>query len=54
MGFIVQVGVLAEKANHYPEFFNVYNKVHIRLITHDANGITDKDFDLASSIDKLV
>ena len=54
LGFIVQVGVLAEKANHHPEFFNVYNKVNIRLTTHDANGITDKDFDLANSIDKLV
>ncbi|WP_309609518.1 4a-hydroxytetrahydrobiopterin dehydratase [Flavobacterium sp.] len=54
LGFIVQVGVLAEKANHHPELFNVYNKVNIRLTTHDANGLTDKDFDLATSIDKLV
>ena len=54
LGFIVQVGVLAEKANHHPELFNVYNKVNIRLTTHDANGLTDKDFDLANAIDKLV
>lgn len=54
LGFIVQVGVLAEKANHHPELFNVYNKVNIRLTTHDANGLTDKDFDLATSIDKLI
>lgn len=53
LGFIVQVGVLAEKANHHPELFNVYNKVNIRLTTHDANGLTDKDFDLATNIDKL-
>lgn len=54
LGFIVQIGILAEKANHHPELFNVYNKVNIRLTTHDANGLTDKDFDLASAIDKLV
>ena len=54
LGFIVQVGILAEKANHHPELFNVYNKVNIRLTTHDANGLTDKDFDLATNIDKLL
>lgn len=54
LGFIVQVGVLAEKNNHHPELHNVYNKVHIRLITHDANGVTDKDILLAKSIDKLM
>ncbi len=50
LAFIVQVGLLAEKANHHPEIFNVYNKVQIRLTTHDANGVTDKDFDLANKI----
>ena len=54
LGFIVQVGVFAEKANHHPELFNVYNKVNIRLTTHDANGLTDKDFDLAANIETLV
>jgi 4a-hydroxytetrahydrobiopterin dehydratase len=54
LGFMVQVGVLAEKANHHPELFNVYNKVNIRLTTHDANGVTDKDFDLATNIEKLL
>lgn len=53
LGFIVQVGVLAEKANHHPELFNVYNKVTIRLTTHDAGGVTDKDFDLATAIETL-
>ena len=53
LGFIVQVGILAEKAGHHPELFNVYNKVNIRLTTHDANGVTDKDFDLAAQIDLL-
>ena len=50
LAFIVQVGILAEKANHHPEIFNVFNKVQLRLTTHDANGITDKDFDLANKI----
>ena len=53
LGFIVKVGVVSEKMNHHPELFNVYNKVNIRLTTHDAGGVTDKDFKLASEIDSL-
>lgn len=53
LAFMVQVGLLAEKYNHHPELFNVYNKVTIRLSTHDAQGVTSKDFDLAKAIDKL-
>ncbi|WNM19139.1 4a-hydroxytetrahydrobiopterin dehydratase [Flavobacterium capsici] len=53
LGFILKVGILAEKQNHHPEINNVYNKVTLRIYTHDANGITDKDFKLANSIDKL-
>jgi 4a-hydroxytetrahydrobiopterin dehydratase len=53
LGFIVQVGVLAEKMNHHPELFNVYSKVNIRLTTHDSGGVTDKDFELASQIESL-
>jgi 4a-hydroxytetrahydrobiopterin dehydratase len=53
LGFIVQVGILAEKQGHHPELFNVYNKVNIRLSTHDANGLTDKDFNLAKAIELL-
>ncbi|CAM2788940.1 4a-hydroxytetrahydrobiopterin dehydratase [Flavobacterium frigoris] len=53
LGFIVQVGILAEKQGHHPELFNVYNKVNIRLSTHDANGLTDKDFNLAKAIETL-
>jgi 4a-hydroxytetrahydrobiopterin dehydratase len=53
LGFIVQVGILAEKQNHHPELFNVYNKVDIRLSTHDANGLTDKDIDLAKAIEQI-
>jgi 4a-hydroxytetrahydrobiopterin dehydratase len=53
MGFLVQVGLEAEKQNHHPELFNVYNKLTIRLTTHDANGITKKDIDLAKAIDSI-
>ena len=53
LAFIVQVGLLSEKANHHPEIFNVYNKVKLRLSTHDANGITQKDFELASKINNI-
>jgi 4a-hydroxytetrahydrobiopterin dehydratase len=50
MGFIAQVGVLAERANHHPDLRNVYNRVRIALSTHDAGGITQRDFDLAKEI----
>lgn len=53
LGFIVKVGVIAEKMNHHPELFNVYNKVTIRLTTHDAKGVTTKDFDLAKAIEDI-
>ena len=53
LGFIVQVGLLAEKKNHHPELLNVYNKITIRLTTHDAKGVTEKDFDLAKAINEL-
>ncbi len=52
-GFMSQVAILAEKANHHPEWSNVYNKVVIRLSTHDAGGLTDKDFDLAGKIEGI-
>lgn len=54
LGFIVQVGVMAEKRNHHPELFNVYNKVTIRLSTHDVNGVTDKDLELAKAIETIL
>ena len=53
LGFIIQVGFLAEKRNHHPELFNVYNKVNVLLTTHDAGGLTDKDLDLAEAINSL-
>ena len=53
LGFLVQVGCLSEKQNHHAEIWNVYNKVTLRLSTHDAGGVTDKDFKLAVAIDQL-
>lgn len=50
LGFITQVGVLAEGMNHHPELFNVYNRVRIELSTHDAGGITDLDVELATKV----
>jgi 4a-hydroxytetrahydrobiopterin dehydratase len=53
-GFMNKVALLAEKMDHHPDWSNVYNKVSIRLSTHDAgNKITDKDRKLAEEIDKL-
>lgn len=51
--FMTRVALLAEKADHHPEWFNVYNKVDITLSTHDAGGISEKDFDLAKEIDLI-
>ena len=52
-GFMAKVAILAEKAEHHPEWSNVYNRVSIRLTTHDAGGLTEKDFGLAVEIDGL-
>jgi 4a-hydroxytetrahydrobiopterin dehydratase len=53
--FMTRVALAAEKMNHHPEWKNVYNKVTIKLNTHDAGDIvTDKDHKLAAHIDKLV
>jgi 4a-hydroxytetrahydrobiopterin dehydratase len=52
--FMTKVAFLAEKHKHHPEWKNVYNKVEIRLSTHDAgNKVTDKDRRLAAAIDEL-
>ncbi|RAI03329.1 4a-hydroxytetrahydrobiopterin dehydratase [Acuticoccus sediminis] len=51
-GFMTQVALTAEKMNHHPEWSNVYNRVSIRLTTHDTGGLTEKDFALAREIDR--
>ncbi len=54
-GFMTKVAFLAEKMNHHPEWTNIYNRVQIKLSTHDAgNIVTDKDRTLAEEIDKLL
>jgi 4a-hydroxytetrahydrobiopterin dehydratase len=47
------VALAAEKADHHPEWSNVYNKVEITLSTHDAGGLSDKDVALAKFIDQV-
>ncbi|MGD9649572.1 MAG: 4a-hydroxytetrahydrobiopterin dehydratase [Dongiaceae bacterium] len=53
-GFMSRVALKAEKMNHHPEWFNVYNKVEVKLSTHDAGGITDKDIKLAAFMNQLL
>ncbi len=53
-GFMTRVAILAEKADHHPEWFNVYNRVEIRLTTHDAGGLSKRDVALAKAIDGFV
>ena len=52
-GFITQVALLVERADHHPEWFNVYNRVVVDLTTHEAGGITQKDLDLARQMEQI-
>ena len=52
-GFMSRVALAAEKMDHHPDWSNVYNKVNVRLQTHDAGGITDNDFTLAGMMNTL-
>jgi 4a-hydroxytetrahydrobiopterin dehydratase len=52
-GFMARVALLAEKADHHPEWSNVWNRVDILLTTHDAGGLSQRDADLARAIDAL-
>jgi len=54
LAFVNRVGKLAETAGHHPDIDIRYNKVRLALVTHDAGGLTNKDFDLASEADKAV
>jgi 4a-hydroxytetrahydrobiopterin dehydratase len=52
-GFMTKVAMNAEKMNHHPEWFNVYNRVRIDLVTHDVSGISNYDIALARIIDTI-
>lgn len=50
--FMTQIAIAAEKRDHHPEWFNVYNRVDIVLTTHDIKGLSKRDIDLAAYIDE--
>lgn len=52
-GFMSQVALVAERMDHHPEWSNVYKTVNVLLTTHDANGLTGKDVELARSMDRI-
>lgn len=51
-GFMTEGALAAEKFNHHPEWFNVYNRVDVRLTNHDAGGLTELDFKLAGAMER--
>jgi 4a-hydroxytetrahydrobiopterin dehydratase len=51
-GFMARCALIAEKSDHHPEWFNVYSKVSVDLTTHDAGGISERDFALAEQMEK--
>lgn len=51
-GFMTQIAIIADKMDHHPEWYNVYNRVDVTLTTHEAGGVTQKDVDLAEAMEK--
>ncbi|WP_306251295.1 4a-hydroxytetrahydrobiopterin dehydratase [Parvularcula sp. IMCC14364] len=52
-GFMARVALLADKMDHHPEWFNVYNKVEVTLTTHDVDGLSENDVQMADFMDKI-
>ena len=52
-GFMTRVALLADKMDHHPEWSNVYNRVEVLLTTHDADGVTRRDVEMARFIDQI-
>ncbi len=52
-GFMTQAALVAERSNHHPEWCNVYNRVVVDLMTHEAGGITQRDFALATAMEEI-
>lgn len=51
-GFMTRIAIIADKMDHHPEWYNVYNRVDVTLTTHDAGGVTEKDRALADAMEK--
>ncbi|KAG0316723.1 hypothetical protein BGZ99_006724 [Dissophora globulifera] len=52
-GFMTRVALYADKADHHPEWFNVYNRVEVTLATHDVQGLSVRDVELAKFINQI-
>jgi 4a-hydroxytetrahydrobiopterin dehydratase len=52
-GFMARAALAAERMNHHPEWFNVWNRVEVTLSTHDAGGLTERDVKLAEALDRI-
>ena len=50
-GWMTRIAIIADKMDHHPEWFNVYNRVDVTLTTHDAGGVTEKDITLAKAME---